>query len=472
MCSVWAHGERPRVTHLSISPSYPDSIFALTDTQGIFADLKRGFSWLCEDAVHAGAATRGILVSGDRNQHWLIATADGLFTSDDRGCNFSRVAGPLSTHDLAGLWTHPDTPTLFTAGGSVPMGYDVFRSPGHGQGWTALGLALTGRIRTLLWSRVDADRLYVHHRDGILRSVDDGNTFTALEVRIGAQEIPSVLIHQLVVSPTRVGLLLAIVESGDQRSRILRTTDDGDSWSDVGLLPSTSLTTVFHNNGRYVMSIDPFGGLWRSRDEGLTWYDAPRSVTALNCLRMKPNSEALYGCSDPNAGGPWVIGESSDFGETWTPLLTQFEAATHRDDCAPTSQHAACCRGLCPGDQAAGMCGQPDLGLSAPLCQSVPDAQVVPTDGRVAVFDASLPDRALPDMFQPSDSTSSGVERDIGQPRDQGFAESVRDGGRRHLSSAPSATGCMASGFQYGPTGHYSWLIVLLLLFRARVEES
>jgi hypothetical protein len=464
--SAWAHGERPRVTHLAFSSAHPDSVFALTSTQGIFANLKAEFSWLCEDAVYAGAATRGIVVSGEMSQRWLMANTNGLFKSTDRGCTFERAHDPISSHEFVGLWTHRDSPVIFTASQSQLRQNNVFRSHDSGETWQALGLDTDGAVRALHWSHTDVNRLYVHHRFGMKRSADLGDTFTAFAMVVGAQTIPSMLVHELVLSPTDADVLLAVVDSGNERSRILRSNDGGRTWSDGGLIPATGLTTVFHTNGRHVLSVSPFGAIWRSRDAGASWDAGSMTVTAMGCLRMKPGSDVLFGCSDPNAGGPWVIGKSEDFGETWVPLMTNFEDATHRDDCPPTSQSTVCCRGLCPGAQAAGMCGQPDLGPSAARCRQGPDAQVLAADAQVIPRDTGPMDSGLADVSARPDSTPVNRLYDARVIVDHAITQEITDTGPQRPRKAES--GCHTVGLSDHGAMSLFYLVILMAVLRVR----
>jgi hypothetical protein len=461
---AYAHGERPRAIHLEFSNTAPDTLWILSDTQGIFANLKTGFSWVCEDAVYAGAPTRGVSISGDRGERWVIATAQGGFVSTDRGCTFTRMEGVVGAHDLIGLWSHSGGPDYLTASRTSMAYNDVYLSPDRGHSWRAFGLNIAGAIKAVHWSNSNPERVYIHHRDGIHRTDNLGHTVTRLVVQVGLEIIPNELLMELAVSPVDSDRLLATVSLGD-RSRMLRSDDAGDHWADVRLFDSRDLTMIYHTNGQNILVVNAFGAGWRSKDAGDTWEVGAPVPLALGCLRMKPGTEVLHACSDPDVGGPWVAGRSADFGETWTTSLADFEEASHRDDCSADSATAVCCRGLCPGDQMAEMCGQPDFGGLPPECQPGPGHPLPLIDGDVASRDLGLDGGGL-----------TIDDQGIARPADAGLIDSslFRDtADRRRVSGEPNELRQTSGGCQIG-TGFgsvvetFTCLICVIILRRRR----
>ena len=194
-----SHGERPRAIELVVAPGPSDTVWVLSDTQGIFANQKMGFTWTCEDAVSAGAATRGLGVMGPSSELWLLATAAGMFTSVDRGCNFHRTDGRVGYHDLVGLWRHPQRQEFLTASRTPTTVNDVFISSDRGGVWTPLGLSSQGRLPRSLGPQ-RCGRIYVHHRDGIERSDNLGATWERLDVTINNVRPGPESLHDLLVS--------------------------------------------------------------------------------------------------------------------------------------------------------------------------------------------------------------------------------------------------------------------------------
>ena len=460
---AWAHGERPRALHIEFSPSSPDTIWVLSHTQGTFANLKTGFSWVCEDSVYAGAPTAGLAVSGERGGRWVVATGAGLFVSTDRGCNFHRGDGVVGAHALAGLWFHGEAAEYLTASRTSMARNDVFISPDQGETWSPLGLDIAGAIKSVHWAASDPLRLYVHHRYGVHRSDDLGRTLSPITVGADAVEIPPELIRMLAVSPTDADLLIVIVDVGE-RSRILRSDDGGRTWVDTTLIDSRELSAVMHPDGQKVLVVNPFGDAWRSKDAGATWEAGESVPMALGCLRIKPGTQTLYACSDPDVDGPWVAGRSDDFGESWSPVFEDFETASHRDDCAAASKSTVCCRGLCPGDQTAEMCGQPDVGALPELCEPAAPAPLPLIDGGAPTGDAGRdPGTSTLDQGVFEDSMSS-PSSDIG-PRAPDRGSFRPDGDVQRPGD--SHGGCQSVSASWP----YAWIFGILLLGRLRRKK-
>ncbi|MEZ4437429.1 MAG: hypothetical protein R3F65_33970, partial [bacterium] len=147
--SAAAHGAQPRALGLDFSPHAPGAVWVLTDTQGIFADPKGSFRWLCEDAIAPNSGVRGLWFDPGEPDRWLVATSHGLFETVDGGCDFARVEGPVGAHRLIGLFGHDDG-SLLTATASMGVYNDVFRSDDGGRTWAAAGLGLSGPVRRVV----------------------------------------------------------------------------------------------------------------------------------------------------------------------------------------------------------------------------------------------------------------------------------------------------------------------------------
>ena len=88
----WSHGVRPRVTDLvTTSDGNGTNVHALTTNQGVYAQLKSQYRWVCEDAVFPLAETVGLAIQNVDPPRWLIATRRGLFLSNDSGCSYTPV---------------------------------------------------------------------------------------------------------------------------------------------------------------------------------------------------------------------------------------------------------------------------------------------------------------------------------------------------------------------------------------------
>ena len=373
-----AHGDRPRATHIVFLDAHPDVAWILTDSQGIFANIKTGFRWLCEDAVAPLAGVRGLFVGGEEANQWAVATTQGLYTSNNSGCGFERASGVAGTHRMVGLWSHPTDTTLLTASSSVGYFNDLFRSDDGGFTWQGLGLQLLGRVRRVLWSPSDAGRIYLAHSHGFLRSLDGGEHFDAISPGTAAMmPMPSEV--QLLAVDTEDPDLVFVAVENIPNTIILRSTDGGIQWHQVHQVADLDLRMVIDPQSGRILLSGPLGGSWRSGDGGSTWVEAPALPVNLDCLTVHPQTGHLWSCGDVYAGGPWVAAFSENFGEDWMPVLPNFIDTPERWDCPRESRGVLCCQGLCPGVPAGTECGQGSL-VDSELCIQSEGEALEPTN--------------------------------------------------------------------------------------------
>ncbi len=352
---VWAHGFRPEVVSLTLSRAMPGAVHGLTNNQGIFANLSGTYRWICEDAVYPFAKTQGLALYGAAEERWLVATNHGLHVSFDGGCDFEAVDHELGGMRLTGLWRHDADDALITISGEPGVPNRVFLSRDEGRTWSVMDLSVEGVFRGFHWLPSVEPGFILHTDAAIYRVGLETRGHTVINVSSAQLEVPVEQVLKLSVSPADPQRLLALAEAGD-RGRLLLTVDGGGTWSDVALLTEADVSLLFSHNGLEAIAQGAFGGRWRSGDSGGTWAPEADGPVVVRCLTRGLDGE-IYGCSNPNADGPWAIGRSGDFGRTWAPVLNRFEDTVHRKDCPADGRTFMCCRGRCPGDSMT--CGQP-----------------------------------------------------------------------------------------------------------------
>ena len=110
-----AHGPRPQVIGLTISQAPGGGVHALTNNQGVFADLNFSYRWVCEDAIYPLAFTQGLALFGPFDERWVVATNHGVHVSVDSGCDFNAASGNVGRMRTAGQWRFRDSDLLITA---------------------------------------------------------------------------------------------------------------------------------------------------------------------------------------------------------------------------------------------------------------------------------------------------------------------------------------------------------------------
>jgi len=432
--AVLAHGGQPMAQAIIFQESHPGVQWVLTDNQGVYANLKSGFRWLCEDAIAPTAGLRGLQLHGEKGELWTVATSQGLFRSTDSGCGFERIQGPTRDRPLAGLWSLDGT--WWTGSAVVDSPNDLYRSNDQGRTWHALELALDGRVIELFSPRTGGP-LYLHTSTGLFRHRVHEEGFTRLELISGGRSIPGHLIMEVRGSTQDDGYLLATIDAGI-RTRMLRSIDAGQTWSDVALFSQPNVQFIISRDGARVLAVSHLGLSWRSEDNGLSWTESTQIARGMNCLRHDPDHTRIWACGDVYNGAAWVTAYSEDFGLSFTPSFMRYEDSSERWDCEARDNATRCCRGLCTGNLMSIECGQPEPGQLAQQCIPDPPEAIEPvmTDQGVAPI------------------SDVGFEKDSNS--DDG-ADVFRDG--RITRTQSSASGCQA-----GPAPLQRWVWVICVI--------
>jgi len=190
-----------------------------------------------------------------------------------------------------------------------------------GEAWT-VELALSGSgAQCLAVDPADPETVFVGLReDGVRRSVDGGRTWTDCK-------LPDPAVFSLAVSAAD-----GAVYAGTEPSRLFRSDDGGESWSELDALlelpsqpswsfpprPWTShvrwIAPSPHDPGLLLVGIE-LGGLMRSSDGGQSWQDhRPGAQRDVHSLAWHPHTpDRAY-----EAGGGGAA-FSTDAGESWQP---------------------------------------------------------------------------------------------------------------------------------------------------------
>ncbi|PYR63848.1 MAG: hypothetical protein DMF91_02110 [Acidobacteria bacterium] len=312
----------PAIRWLAIDPINPDILYAATPP-GAYASrflrtIDAGRSWqevpLTDDQGKAVKVLYKILIdprrAGSPATSTLYLQRGGwLYRSDDGGKTLRTVltmpdagvvtnAGPEFLEDVALDPAHPDT--LFAI--SVPY---VCNSP---------------------CSNPDPGIL-------LYRSIDGGAHWTKQRIVGGITDV--VPETRIAVLPGATNLLVAFRDSTAQKVRLMRSTDLGDTWSEVTTLKPSSFawpTTVAMNPTADTMYLGNLG-LNRSTDEGQTWLDMSAIHADETVLAFDASGRLLLG-SD---GGLFRAGSP---GGSWTSLnngltITEcYSVAAHPTDSA------------------------------------------------------------------------------------------------------------------------------------------
>ena len=201
---------------------------------------------------------RSIAVAGHAErpfEYYFGATGGGLFKTTDGGSTWAPVTdGQVGSASVGAVAMAPSDPDIVYIGmgevqlrANVLQGDGVYRSDDAGKSWRHLGLADTHAIGRIRVHPTDPDRVYVaalghpfgpNPERGVFRTTDGGDTWEKVlfrDERTGAVDLvmdpvdPDILyatLWQVYRKPWRLW-------SGGEGSGIFKSTDGGDTWSEL-----------------------------------------------------------------------------------------------------------------------------------------------------------------------------------------------------------------------------------------------
>ena len=248
---------------------------------------------------------RSIAVAGHAErpfEYYFGATGGGLFKTTDGGSTWTPVTdGQVGSASVGAVAMAPSDPDIVYIGmgevqlrANVLQGDGVYRSDDAGKSWRHLGLADTHAIGRIRVNPTDPERVYVaalghpfgpNPERGVFRTTDGGDTWEKVlfrDERTGAVDLvmdpadPDVLyatLWQVYRKPWRLW-------SGGEGSGIFKSTDGGDTWSELtrnpglpaGVLGKITVTVSGADPDRVWANVEAErGGLYRSDDGGRSW---------------------------------------------------------------------------------------------------------------------------------------------------------------------------------------------------------
>ncbi|HBE00486.1 MAG TPA: glycosyl hydrolase, partial [Gemmatimonadetes bacterium] len=248
---------------------------------------------------------RSIAVAGHSDrpfEYYFGATGGGLFKTTDGGSSWVPVTdGQIGSSSVGAVTVAESNPDVVYIGmgevqlrANVLQGDGVYRSDDGGRHWRHLGLENTHAIGRIRVHPTDPDVAYVaalghpygpNPERGVFRTTDGGRTWDRIlfrNDRTGAVD--------LVMDPSDPDVLYATLWevyrkpwqlwSGGAGSGIFKTTDGGDSWSELtnspgypsGILGKMTVTVSGADSERVWANVEAeAGGLYMSDDAGSSW---------------------------------------------------------------------------------------------------------------------------------------------------------------------------------------------------------
>lgn len=333
----WSDGTvSGRVVFVLPHPTNQNIIYIAAAQGGVWKTTDGGNNWMpLTDGLTSLASGALAFQPGDPNTIWYgtgemnfcgdCSSGDGLFRSTDGGNTWTKVAARTQVGSyIARIYIHPTNPNIIV----MATSRCIVRSTDGGVSWNQT-LAVRW-ARDLVAHPINPDLLYCTvWQNGIYRSTDAGATWTQL-----TNGLPAVGTYNRVniaISQSDPNILYAGFSNNTYNLLgFYRTTNGGNSWSQIPGVPNYLCGQGFYNHTIIVDQTDPdtiyaggvfpynatYRGLIRTTNGGTSWTDiTDRSPNGcihpdIHHMAWDAAGHLWVGCD----GGVW---ESTNNGNSW-----------------------------------------------------------------------------------------------------------------------------------------------------------
>ena len=340
-------------------------------------------------------------VPGKPMLYYQGTAGGGVWKTTDGGSSWKNITDGYFGGSIGAVEVAASDPNIIYVGGgevtvrgNVSHGYGMWKSYDGGDTWVPIGLEDSRRIPRIRVHPTDPDTVYAavlghlhgpNQERGVYRSRNGGETWE--RVLFASEEAGAV---DLIIDPNNPRVLYASMwninrtpyslESGGEGSGIWKSTDGGDTWTDIsqnkglpkGPLGISGVTVSPVDSNRVWAIVEAAeGGLFRSDDAGKTWtrvnderklrqrawyysrvYAGPKNVDEVYVLNVRfwrsaDGGKTFSGISSPHGDHHdlWIAPEDPDRmaiaddggaqvsysrGKTWSTYMNQPTAQFYR----------------------------------------------------------------------------------------------------------------------------------------------
>ena len=284
-------------------------------------------------------------------EYYFGATGGGLWKTTDGGTTWRPVTdGFLNSSSVGAVAVAPSNPDVVYIGmgevqlrGNIAQGDGVYKTTDGGKTWKHMGLKDSQTVSRIRVHPTNPDLVYAavfghpsgpNDERGVFRSRDGGTTWQKVyfvDAKTGAVD--------LVLDPNHPNVIYAsmweafrvshMMSSGGPGSRLIKSTDGGDTWTDIsknpglpkGVLGKIGVSVSGADSNRVYAQIEAEeGGFYVSDDAGATWKlvdsGRDRRQRAFYYTRVYADPKAKDTVYVLNVG----FHKSTDGGKTWSQI--------------------------------------------------------------------------------------------------------------------------------------------------------
>jgi photosystem II stability/assembly factor-like uncharacterized protein len=326
----WTRTNGPEGVAISSLANIDGTIYAGTVVNGVYASTDDGINWTARNSgietievrsilssqgyLFAGTFGGGVYHSSDEGQTWIAPSNGATLAVESMVIDDSFIfAGTVSD----GVYRSSDNGVTWEQKISVFLGYRAMCKSGnkviasssnytlfttdHGETWDYITQLDGAEIFSFY---CDGNTIFAGGRNKIYRSIDNGNTFTTINLNFtfGIVNIYSI---------TAVGSTLFMATSYDG---VYKSTDNGSTWSsaNTGMGPKDVRAIIASNSSTLIAGTE-YVGMYRSIDLGLSWNKSnsgfPAGMSILSLLVSEPSvyagtRDGIY--RTDNNGDSWM----------------------------------------------------------------------------------------------------------------------------------------------------------------------
>lgn len=312
----------------------------------------RALEWREVGPYRGGRSAAVAGIPQDRETYYFGATGGGVWKSEDGGQRWDNVSDGWFGGSIGSVAVSEWDPNVIYVGtgektvrGNVSHGDGVWKSSDAGRSWEHVGLAESRHVPRMRIHPKNPDLVYAcalghlfgpNEQRGVFRSTDGGKRWK--KVLFVNRDAGCV---DLAMDPTNARVLYASfwrvlrtpysLESGGEGSGIWKSTDGGDSWTELtgneGMPePPIGISGITVSpsdpDNLYAMVEAKQGGVFRSRDAGKTWTRTNKSRS----LRQRAWYYTRLQADPADAEALWVLNvrfhRSVDGGKSFEQVST------------------------------------------------------------------------------------------------------------------------------------------------------